>query len=300
MTDQQQRTYVHTIKAEMIEPGHKFLRRGGKHSAEVAGTAVVNDDFGTPALVIATLKDGKKVRIAHGSSIRVASTRPGPGPASALALDDLELIPAEEGTPEAVIVEVARTHPKDMDIQRIAARLSKGLNIKSGSNLQDVRDLAHRLFVYADDRDNALRVCQLITDVPFDGNFGRWKSIQGALAMSAFIHHEAGNAEESERLAKAMRAPDEVEEKDPLRAKMNAIVLQRQLNEPNLYDKEIHRAMAAADKAAERDWRVERLSVLTYLRTHGGSETLEPAELERRIANEIVAVRALNGQLTAS
>ena len=88
--------------------------------------------------------------------------------------------------------------------------------------------------------------------------------------MSAFIHHEAGNAEESARLAKAMRAPDEVEEKDPLRAKMNAVVLQRQLNEPNLYDKEIHRAMAAADKAAERDWRVERLSVLTYLRTHGG------------------------------
>ncbi|EMY33175.1 hypothetical protein D477_016285 [Arthrobacter crystallopoietes BAB-32] len=295
---EQQRTYVHTIKAEAIEPGHKFLRRGGKHSAEVASTAVVNDDFGTPALVMATLKDGKTVRIAHGSSIRVASSRPGPGPASALALDDLELIPAEEGTPEAVIVDVARAHPKDVDIQRIAARLSRGLNTKSGSNLQDVRDLAHRLFIHAADEESALAVCRLITDLPFDGNFGRWKSIQSALAMAAYINHEAGDTEESERLAKALRAPDEVEEADPLRAKMNAIVLQRQLNEPNLFDKEIHRALAAGDRSSEREWRVERLAVLMYLRTHGGSETLEAAELDRRIANELVSVRALTEQLS--
>jgi hypothetical protein len=299
MTEQPQRTYVHSIKAESIEAGHKFLRRGGKHSADVASTAVVNDDFGTPALVLAKLTDGTSVRIAHGSSIRVVSNRPGPGPASALALDDLELIPAEEGTPEAVIVDVARAHPKDLKIQRIAARLSKGLNTKAGSNLQDVRDLAHTLFVDHDDRDSALTVCGLITDLPFDGNFGRWKWIESALAFSAYMAQEAGDAEDAERFAKALRSPDEVEEEDPLRAKMNAVVRQRQLNEPNLYDTEIHRSMGSADKDAERQWRMLRLSTLLYLRAHGGSETLLPAELDRRIANELVAIRALNEQLAA-
>ncbi|NKX51668.1 hypothetical protein HER39_14065, partial [Arthrobacter deserti] len=81
---------------------------------------------------------------------------------------------------------------------------------------------------------------------------------------------------------------------DPFRAKMNATVRQRQMNEPNLYDKEIHRAMAAVDKAAERDWRVLRLGVLVFLRAHGGSETLDPPELAWRIRNELVAIRARN------
>ncbi|MCW2133140.1 MULTISPECIES: DUF6707 family protein [Crystallibacter] len=299
MTEQQPQTYVHNVKAEAVEPGHMFLRRRGKQSAAVVSSAVEKDDFGSPALVIAKLADGTQVRIAHGSSIRVASTRPFQKAPTVLTNSDLELIPAEEGTPEAVIVGTARAHPKDIRVQRLAARLSKGLNTKAGSNLQDVRDLAHRLFVDLADEDNALNVCRLVTDLPFDGNFGRWKWIQSTLAIAAYITHEAGDIDESQRLGDAMRAPDEAEEEDPLRAKMNAVVRQRQLNEPNLYDSEIHRAMASGDQSAEHEWRVERLSTLMYLRTHGGSETLEPAELDRRIANELVAIRALNGKLTA-
>lgn len=293
MIELQPKTYINIVKAEAVVRGHKFLTRSRKHSAPVVSTAVELDDFGTPALIVATLEDGTTVRIAHGSTIRVVSNRPKLMKGTALALDDLELIPAEEGTPEAVIVDVARAHPDRPRIQRIAARLSRGLNTKAGSNLQDVRDLAHTLFVDLDDRENALTVCGLITDLPFDGNFGRWKWIQSALALAAYINYDAGNLVAADKLAEALRSPDDADE-DPFRAKVNAAVRQRQLNEPNLYDKEIHRAMAAVDRSAERDWRVLRLGALMFLRAHGGSETLEPAELDRRIRNELVAIRALN------
>jgi hypothetical protein len=290
----QPKTYINIVKAEAVTRGHKFLTRSRTHSAAVVSTAVELDDFGTPALIVATLEDGTTVRIAHGSTIRVVSNRPKLIKGTALALDDLELIPAEEGTPEAVIVAVARAHPDRPKIQRIAARLSRGLNTKSGSNLQDVRDLAHALFVDLDDKDNALTVCQLITDLPFDGNFGRWKWIQSALALAAYISYDAGDLAAAERFAEALRAPDAADDGDPFRAKMSATVRQRQMNEPNLYDKEIHRAMAAVDESAERDWRVLRLGVLMFLRAHGGSESLDPPELDRRISNELIAIRALN------
>jgi hypothetical protein len=294
MIELQPKSYINIVKAEAVVRGHKFLTRSRKHSAPVVSTAVELDDFGTPALVVATLEDGTVVRIAHGSTIRVVSNRPKLIKGTALALvDDLELIPAEEGTPEAVIVGVARTHPDRPKVQRIAARLSRGLNTKSGSNLQDVRDLAYTLFVDLDDRENALTVCGLITDLPFDGNYGRWKWIQSALALAAYISYDAGDLASAERFAGALRSPDDADD-DPFRAKMSATVRQRQMNEPNLYDKEIHRAMAAVDKTAERDWRILRLGVLMFLRAHGGSETLDPPELDRRISNELIAIRALN------
>lgn len=294
MIELQPKTYINIVKAEAVTRGHKFLTRSRTHSAAVVSTAVELDDFGTPALILATLEDGTTVRIAHGSTIRVVSNRPKLIKGTALALDDLELIPAEEGTPEAVIVAVARAHPDRPKIQRIAARLSRGLNTKSGSNLQDVRDLAHALFVDLEDKDNALIVCRLITDLPFDGNFGRWKWIQSALALAAYISYDAGELAAAERFAEALRAPDAADDGDPFRAKVSATVRQRQMNEPNLYDKEIHRAMAAVDKSAERDWRVLRLGVLMFLHAHGGSETLDPPELDRRISNELIAIRALN------
>ncbi|MCG2622825.1 hypothetical protein LVY72_13035 [Arthrobacter sp. I2-34] len=294
MIELQLKTYINIVKAEAVTRGHRFLTRNRTHSAAVVSTAVEHDDFGTPALIIATLEDGTSVRIAHNSTIRVVSNRPKLIKGTALALDDLELIPAEEGTPEAVIVAVARAHPDRPRIQRIAARLSRGLNTKSGSNLQDVRDLAHTLFVDLDDKDNALTVCRLITDLPYDGNFGRWKWIESALALAAYISYDAGDLAAADRFAEALRAPDAADDGDPFRAKMSATVRQRQMNEPNLYDKEIHRAMAAVDKPAERDWRVLRLGVLMFLRTHGGSETLDPLELDRRISNELIAIRALN------
>ena len=66
-------------------------------------------------------------------------------------------------------------------------------------------------------------------------------------------------------------------ETDPFKARINAKVRQRSLNEPNLYDKEIFRAIDNSNPDAEREWRLLRLEALMFLRAHGGSETIGAA-----------------------
>lgn len=321
MTETQPKTYVRRVHAEDIAAGQRIVLPA-ELPAAVASTNIEEDDFGTPALVVAQLDDGSTVRIAAGSVVHVEADRSEPGavtvaeaatspltgptgdlPSAApdaavvqttslLGLGEPDWIPAQQGTPESVIADVAAVHPENAKVQRVAARLARGLNTKSGSNLQDVRDLAHILFVDLDDPQRALQVADLITDLPFDGNFGRWKWIENCLAIAAHIAQRSGNTKRFEAYAEALRAPDNAET-DPLKAKLNAQFRQRQLNEPNLYDREISRAVAHVDKKTEKDWRLLRLGTLMYLRAHGGSQTLSPEELDRRINNELVAVRTL-------
>jgi hypothetical protein len=200
--------------------------------------------------------------------------------------------PAPSGTAEAVVAQAAQNHPNHSGLQRIAKRLSKGLNAKSGSCLSDVKDMAQLLFVDLDDSANAMPVCQLITELPYDGNHGRWIGIEGCLAMASYIAGENGEEKLSADYAHKLRAPDR-ETMDDFRDKINARVRQRQLNEPNLYDREIARAAAAVDKKTELEWRKLRVQSLLYLLVHGGSETYSDEELSRLTSNELVAVRAL-------
>ena len=287
MSESQPESYTFRVNAELLSPGQKLVPGDGAAAplAPVAGTSMEDDDFGTPALVLVKLEDGSSLRLAHGSSVRVLAPAPEGSPS-----DAVRQIPSEEDNAAEIISAAAAAHPENPAVQEIAARLERGLNVKSGSNLQDVRDLAHLLFVDLGDAEHALKVCNIITGLPFDGNFGRWNWIQGTLALAAHITHEAGDAESAAAYSQAVRAAD-ASETDPLKAKLAAELLQRQLNEPNLYDREIHRAAEAGNAESEREWRVLRLNALLYLRAHGGSQTLSDAELERRIRTELIAVR---------
>ncbi|HSU71716.1 MAG TPA: DUF6707 family protein, partial [Micrococcaceae bacterium] len=170
-------------------------------------------------------------------------------------------------------------------------KLSRGLNLKSGANLRDVQALALVLFVELDDQENAVAVSRLITELPFDGNPGRWTPVAHCLALTHYIARTNGDTAEAARLAELLRVPDGAET-DPLRAKLGAMLRQRSLNEPNLYDKEIERTRAAGERQSELEWRVLRLNILLELLAHGGSETFDDPELLRRISNELTAIRA--------
>jgi hypothetical protein len=279
--------YLRSVKSQQVQAGDRFLTRQGDPSSPVTQTRTVRDDFGTPALVVATLADGREVRIAHNSTIRVRTRRPAP------ALDvATDLAPVGEGTPEATVVEVAQLHPDNQHVLSVASKLSRGINLRSGSQLEDIDTLAHHLFIDLDDSDGALRLTSLLTDLPYDGAMGRWKSIESSLALAATIHFHRGEDAEARAAAVRLAEPDE-SEKDPIRAQRTAEIRQRQLNEPNLYDREILRAEAAADLRGERQWREARLATLMYLRARGGSETFTTEELDRRVHREVETLRAL-------
>ena len=285
MIDSDVDSRVQPLAAEAVSAGRKILLPGGERTSEVVETAVEHDDFGVPAIVVATLESGETVRIATGSTVQ------------AEAPDELAHIVTDEGSPEALVAHVAAIHAESPRVNELAERLTRGVNFKSGSSLQDIRDLALTLYVDLSDATSALRVCDLLTDQPFDGNFGRWNLIEGCLALAAHLTQDDGDGSRAAGYSAALRTADDAET-DPLKAKLAAAVRQRQLNEPNLYDREI--ARSTKDPAAEKDWRGLRLTVLLYLRAHGGSETLGAEALDRRIGHELLAIRALNGKTAAS
>lgn len=312
MTENAVDTAIKTIKADEISPGIRLLTPSGSTSGAVRTVEVQPDDFGTPALVLAGFDDGSILRIAAGSVIRVAT---GPGrpadllfsvpappanpPTSAPVVEpepedsepsELSLIPVAPGNPEDIVAAVAARHPGQHGIEQLAERLAKGINLKSGACLKDLRDLAYALFVDLSNSEDALTIADLLTVLPYDGNPGRWASIEAALALASYICAEQGEPERARAYDTLLRA-SEVPEEDDFKARITARVRQRALNEPNLYDKEVFRAIDNSDRHAERDWRLLRLNQLLFLRSHGGSETYSQEDLQRRIGNELAAVR---------
>jgi hypothetical protein len=350
-------------QAGSLRTGDLLLLPDATRTAEIQHVDVDNDDFGSPALVRATLTGGGALRIAAGSVVLVQDPRPefpvqphglagggalssdnlsaddasagsdeasagepavtaddgpeqlpvphlaaadrsataapavvvppppaAPPAASGPSEADLALIPAAEGTPESVVEAAVEAHPDAPGVLLLSDRLIKGINTKSGSCLKDLSDLAHELFVVLKDADHALAVADLLNVLPFDGNPGRWSSVEASLALASYICRQRGEEERAAVYEKFLRAPDAMEA-DPFKARINAKVRQRSLNEPNLYDKEIFRAIDNSNPNAEREWRLLRLEVLFFLRAHGGSQTIGGAELERRIANELESVR---------
>lgn len=315
-----------------LRPGDFVFPPGDGPAQEIVSIDVENDDYGVAALLIATMDDGGTVRIAVGSSVPVGdgvaagvdadavavpaagtpdSSTPAEADADAPAgpavvvpprpetpptytgpsAEELALIPEPDGTPEAVVRAAAANHKGKNSVQVLAERLAKGINTKSGSCLRDLSNLAFDLCIVLRDPDSALAVADLLNVLPFDGNLDRWASIERALALSSFICREAGQSERAAVYEKLLRAPESQEE-DPFKARINARVRQRSLNEPNLYDKEIFRAIDNGNHEAERDWRFLRLEALLFLRAHGGSKTISEEELARRIDSELESVRA--------
>jgi hypothetical protein len=309
-------------QAGSLTTGDELLLPDGGRSAEIQQLEVESDDFGTPAIVLATLSGGGTVRIAFGSSVKVLDAAPDavaqlpaagnpaaeetaveapavvvpplpaiPPAAGGPSEEELALIPAPQGTPEAVVEAAADSHPDAEGVMLLADRLAKGINVKSGSCLKDLSDLAHELFVTLKDPEGSLAVADLLNVLPYDGNPGRWTSVEASLALSSYICRQEGQVDRAEVYEKLLRTP-ETQETDPFKARMNAKVRQRSLNEPNLYDKEIFRSIDNSNHEAEREWRLLRLESLLFLRAHGGSETIGASELQRRISNELEAVRA--------
>ncbi len=352
MTETPAARHYSDLQAGSLKTGDQLLLPDGERTAKIQQVELESDDFGSPALVLASLSGGGTVRIAAESSVKVLdaapdgvtrlpvavakSENPGnanprddnrrgddrregnprvdnprevaasapaapavvvppvpaiPPAASSPTEEELALIPATQGTPEAVVEAAAESHPDAVGVLLLADKLAKGINVKSGSCLKDLSDLAHELFITLKDPDGSLAVADLLNVLPYDGNPGRWASVEASLALSSYICRQAGQEPRAEVYEKLLRTPGN-QETDPFKARMNAKVRQRSLNEPNLYDKEIFRAIDSSNHEAEREWRLLRLESLLFLRAHGGSETIGLGELQRRISNELEAVRA--------
>lgn len=237
----------------------------------------------------APLRGPSEIALETGDVVLVAGAAP--APANSPRPDLLARIPALAEKPEELMRAIDAAHPGRHAVNELAGRLAKGINVKSGACLADLRELAFELYVGQDDAENALKVADLLAVLPYDGNPARWASIESALGLAAHLARQAGDEERADAYGELLRAPDTAET-DPFRARMAERVRQRALNAPNLYDKEVSRAANAKDHAEERGWRMLRLGSLLHLRAHGGSTLFAQEELDRRIEVELGAVRS--------
>ncbi|MDQ0707626.1 hypothetical protein QFZ52_000278 [Arthrobacter woluwensis] len=305
---------VEAVVTEDDDLGHPLLNRlvlDDGASLRVALTATVRVVAGAgAALPVAGAEDAAADASPGEGSAVVAAVAPGPGvteTASGLVVppppaplpapeedaavrEAREKIPAPEVTPEQLIQDLAEHYPGRAGLQNLAERLAKGINVKSGSCLADLRAFSQDLFLEHQDADGALAVADLLNVLHFDGNPARWTHTEASLALSSYIADQLGDRDRAERYRLLLKAP-EGQSLDPFRSRLEAKIRQRRLNEPNLYDKEVFRAMDSGNHEAEREWRILRLESLLHLMAHGGSQTLAPDEVERRVRLELDVIR---------
>jgi len=190
MTENPAARHYSKQQAGSLTTGDQLLLPDGERTAEILQVEFEPDDFGTPAVVLATLTGGGTIRIAAGSSVKILNTTvvdtthdaevplplavvpseeveaapeapavvvpplpPIPPAVSGPSAEELARIPAPKGTPEAVVAAAAEAHPDDVGVLLLADKLAKGINFKSGSCLKDLSDLAHELFITLKDPD---------------------------------------------------------------------------------------------------------------------------------------------------
>src|SRR6476620_9100597 len=96
-------------QAGSLRTGDLLLLPAATRTAEIQSVDIDNDDFGSPAIVRATLTGGGVLRIAAGSVVLVRDSEPdSPEEAAAVSADDggpeLQLVqhlPADDGSPAA-------------------------------------------------------------------------------------------------------------------------------------------------------------------------------------------------------
>src|SRR6478735_8523320 len=114
-------------QAGSLRAGDHLILPDGNRSAEVHRVEIEADDFGTPAMVLATLSGGGVLRIAAGSTIRTTpDAEPGAG-----TPDAADFLPA--GTADATAAEPSA--PGTSDEEAPGAGLS-GTGL-SGTGLSD-------------------------------------------------------------------------------------------------------------------------------------------------------------------
>lgn len=263
----------------------------GSRDAEAGGAlepATVDPVAVAPVRPAAPLRGPSEITLDTGDVVIVPGAAPA-GPNGARP-DLVARIPAQDEKPEELMVRIDGEHPGRHAVHDLTQRLARGINLKSGACLRDLHDLAYELYVGQEDPDAALKVADLLAVLPYDGNPARWSSIESTLGLAAHLAREGGDEDRAAAYGELLRAPD-TSETDPFRAKMAERVRERALNQPNLYDKEVERAVGAKDHAEERAWRMLRLGSLLHLRAHGGSTAFPLDELDRRIDVELDAVR---------
>ena len=88
-------------------------------------------------------------------------------------------------------------------IQRDCKKLLKLFNKKSAKDIGIVAELSTLLYAFGM-YEEVLKICDLVEDVVFTGNFDIWNKIQNIRLIAVRIYREIGNPEKSNEIMKSI------------------------------------------------------------------------------------------------
>jgi hypothetical protein len=175
---------VMRVTAADIGEGYRIVQPDGTATAPVMSVEWTDFDevTETAARAVLFLDDGDELDL------------PGDAVLSAIWHEDATDVPltrprivGDDADPVVVLLrEIVEAHAGDPEVERLAARVSRGFTTPSG--LEGVARLASMLCLRLDDSGHALAVCRLISAEQYSGDHDRWTWVARALGL---VHHIA-------------------------------------------------------------------------------------------------------------
>jgi hypothetical protein len=267
------RGQVTQVAAAHVGEGYRIVQPDGTATAPVMAVRWTDGEgefaeYGdTPVRAVLALDDGDELDLPgdamlsviwHADATDMPETRP------RVVGDDADPV-------VALLRAITALHAGDLEVERLAARVSRGFTTPSG--LEGVARLAATLYLRLNDSRHALRVCALISGEQFRGDHDRWTWIGRTLGLTHHVALADGDA------ALASYCRDRLAAHPPY--------AQRRLDEPLQYTEKIARALAQGDRDSEIAWRSSNALTLMVVRGTGRSRALSDELLGQLINQEI-------------
>ena len=177
---------------------------------------------------------------------------------------------------------IASDTTQKKQVVSLAKKLVKKFSVKSGSDLEKLKDLCYWLYVQ-DQKDKSILVCEIVDQVSFENDFNIWTWIESIIALHIRIMREQNDIEKVEIYrTKLMTSYKE----DPK-------LLSEILNGSGLYDDEIKSDENDGDEKGANTWRFLQLNQLCLMRELGGSSTYPIDKIDREIERLITLLKNL-------
>lgn len=131
-------------------------------------------------------------------------------------------------------------------IKKYCSKILKKFSVKSKNDMNNLSDLVTLLYVF-DMYDEVKKVCEIMKDIEFDGNYTLWSHVEFIRFTTTRILKEQNRLEEVDSILSEVNAL-----LDPTLFKNEATCLE-------LYDKNIANAEQFNFKSEARDWKLLKL-----------------------------------------
>jgi hypothetical protein len=151
---------------------------------------------------------------------------------------------------ENLITCILENYPKSKQIKQHANSLKNGFSLNSSKDLENICLLSYWLYILENNMELSLKVCKIVQEETFDGNYNKWTWLEGIYQLCAYLTKE----NERNFYIKKLKSPVEILNEDK-KISLYKKTVERRLNDTSLYFKEIQTAIEKKDVGSEMNWR---------------------------------------------